>query len=168
MVGVHDHQQHCCWFSYHWYYPVNRDAIQLPGQCDFADKCIEPIVEYTPFKRYPQNTVHTSSSLKAAKSFTISRPSALRDIADIKTPEFKTKRIKAPEEQVVTSSVFPDPPANVYGIRGGADKAIKCKYNYIFFVYSSFLPPCRCVCRVFCLQNENNCHIQALWAFCTL
>ena len=113
-------------------YPVNRDAIQLPGQCDFADKCIEPIVEYTPFKRYPQNTVHTSSILKAAKSFTISRPSALRDIVDIKTPEFKTKRIKAPEEQVVTSSVFPDPPANVYGKRGGADKAIKCKYIYFF------------------------------------
>ncbi len=32
-------------------YPINRDAIQLPGQCDFG---IEPIVEYIPFKRYPQ------------------------------------------------------------------------------------------------------------------
>ena len=46
-----------------------------------------------------------------------------------KTPEIKSKRIKPPEDKVVASSVFTNPPANVYGVKGGHGKDIKCKYE---------------------------------------
>ena len=111
-------------------YPLDRDAIQLPGECKLADKLITPNVDFTPFKRYPQDILHTSSGIKAAKSSLPPRPNSLRAIAEVKTPEVKSKRIKAPEDKVVASSVFTDPPANVYGIKAGQHKAIKCKYMY--------------------------------------
>ena len=72
----------------------------------------------------------------------------------------KSKRIKAPEDKVLTSSVFTGPPANVYGIKGGHDKAVKCMYMY-YNQYGKhlalFLP--RCMCPVFCLWNKNSGHL---------
>ena len=49
------------------------------------------------------------------------------------TPEVKSKRIKAPEDKVDASSVFTDPPANVYG----RDKASKCKYTCMCIHFSN-------------------------------
>ena len=109
-------------------YPLDRDAIQLPGEGKLADKLIVPNVDFTPFKRYPHDEVYTSSDIKAAKPFINPRPNSLRNIAEVKTPEIKSKRIKPPEDKVVASSVFTNPPANVYGVKGGHDKDIKCKY----------------------------------------
>ena len=90
-------------------YPMDRDAIQLPGECKMADKLITPNVDFIPFKHYPQDRLHTSSDIKAAKSsfpFINPRPNSLRDIVEVKTPEVKSKRVKAPEDKVVVSSVF--------------------------------------------------------------
>lgn len=112
-------------------YPLDRDAIQLPGEGKLADKLITPNVGFTPFKRHPCDALYTSSDVKATKSslhFVNPRPNSLRDIADVKTPEVKSKRIKAPEDKVMASSVFTDPPANIYGLKGSHDKATKCKY----------------------------------------
>ena len=116
-------------------YPLDGDAIQLPGEGKLADKLITPNVNFAPFKRYPCDALYTSSDIKAAKSslhFVNPRPNSLRDIAEVKTPEVKSKPIKAPEDKVVDSSVFTDPPANIYGIKGSHDKATKCKYMYMY------------------------------------
>ena len=114
-------------------YPLDRDAIQLPGECKMADKLITPNVGFTPFKRYPQDRLHTSSDVKAAKSslpFINPRPNSFRDIAEVKTPEVKSKRVKAPEDKVVVSSVFT--------IKGDHDKATKCRYMYMYMSYNHY------------------------------
>lgn len=43
-------------------YPLNWDAIQLPGECNFPNKLITPNVGFTPFKSHPQDGLHTLSN----------------------------------------------------------------------------------------------------------
>ena len=119
-------------------YPLNRDAIQLPGDCNFANKLITPNVGFTPFKSHPQDGLYTSSNIKSAELPLVKpRPNCLRDITQVKTPRVQSKRIKAPEDKVVAGFTFTDPLANVFGIKGGHDKAIKCKYVYIQCIFST-------------------------------
>ena len=71
-------------------YPLDRDAIQLPGEGKLADKLIAPNVDFTPFKRYPYDDLRASSDIKAAKSslhFINPRPNSLRNIADTRSKE---------------------------------------------------------------------------------
>ena len=66
-------------------YPLNRDIIQLPGQCSFADKLIAPNVGFTPFKCNPLDT-YTSREIKVVKvPYVNPRPNCMKD--QIKGPE---------------------------------------------------------------------------------
>ena len=114
-------------------YPLDRCAIQLPGECNWANKLITPNVGFTPFKRYPQDGLHTSSDIRAGELSLINpRPNCFRDITQVNTPKVQSKRIKAPEDKVIASSAFTDPPANVFGLKGGHDKTVKCMYIHMF------------------------------------
>ena len=129
-------------------YPLDRNAIQLPGECNFANKLITPNIGFTPFKCHG---LHTSKDIKATElPFINPRPNCLRDITQVKSPKVCSKRIKAPEDKVVASSTFTVPPANVFGIKGGHDKAVKCKYVHVETAkcLTNFYFP-RCICPVF-------------------
>ena len=126
-------------------YSLDQYAIQLPGECNLANKLIMPNVGFTPFKCYSkgeEDGLHTSSDVKIGElPFIKPRPNCLRDIAQVNTPKVKSKRIKAPEDKVVASSVFTDPPANTFRINGSHDIDVNGMsiqaYDNIYQSYSS-------------------------------
>ena len=146
-------------------HPLNRDAIQLPGEFNFADKTITPNVGYTPFKSNSLDKLHTytSSDIKAPQApFINPRPNCLKD------------RIKGPE--VTASTAFTVPPPNVFNTKQGCNAAIASKFIHVcaLYVYMYGTGTCacaylimqhiRCTSQVFCLWSQYSCHVQALWA----
>ena len=92
-------------------YPLNRNIIQLPGECSFPDKLIAPNVGFTPFKRNPFDT-YTSREIKVVKvPYVNPRPNCMKD------------RIKGPE--VTNSTAFNIPLPNVFNINQGFNTASK-------------------------------------------
>lgn len=143
-------------------HPLNRDAIQLPGE---FDKTITPNVGYTPFKSNSLDKLHTytSSDIKAPQApFINPRPNCLKD------------RIKGPE--VTASTAFTVPPPNVFNTKQGCNAAIASKFIHVcalyMYMYGTGTCACaylimqhtRCTSQVFCLWSQYSCHIQALWA----
>lgn len=87
-------------------YPLNRDAIQLPGETKATDSA--PKLTYTPFKHLPLSEINPHpNSLEQA---------GIQQLT-------KKKRAK-PEDKVLLSSQFETPPQNAFG---GVQKPNKCK-----------------------------------------
>ena len=104
-------------------HPLNRHAIQLPGECNFADKMITPNVGYTPFKSNPLDMLHTSSDIKAAEvPFIKQRPNCLKD-----------RISKGPE--VTASAAFTVPVPNVFNIKQGPNTASKYIHVHVCTLY---------------------------------
>lgn len=98
-------------------YPLNRDAIQLPGESNYANKLITPKLTFTPGKLHPQDSVLTSKDFKTAKAqcYINPRPSCI-----------KNERIKGPDS--ATSVQFkPIPPPNAFGVQRGHKGGSTCK-----------------------------------------
>lgn len=86
-------------------YPVNREAIRLPGESS-SEAIIAPWPIFTPFKRCPlEDGLHSSNDVPQKPRVDLaSRPNALTNIVDQKTPQIKTQRIKPdPSDMVLTS-----------------------------------------------------------------
>ena len=110
-------------------HPLNRDAIQQPGETKVTDKFLEPNLGFTPYKRYGlQNCVFSSSDISNIKESN-THPNSLV-LAGIKqtTSEtvVKNKRIK-PEDKVLASSDLPTPTKNAFGVKEGVHKSVQCK-----------------------------------------
>ena len=91
-------------------YPVNRDAVQLPGE-NSSEAIIAPRPVFTPFKRSPlEDGLFSSDDVPQKPRIHVDlakRPSALANILDQKTPQVKTQRIKPdPSDMVLTSIDF--------------------------------------------------------------
>jgi len=98
-------------------YPLNRDAIQLPGESNYANKLITPKLTFTPGKLHPQDSVLTSKDFKTAEAqcYINPRPSCI-----------KNERIKGPD--AATSVQFkPIPPPNAFGVQRGHKGGSTCK-----------------------------------------
>ena len=87
-------------------FPVNRDAIQLPGDSNAEECFIAPHPVYTPFKHPVNDGLFTSDALPEVTVDLARRPNALMNIVDLPTPKLKTQRIRAPSEMVITSAEF--------------------------------------------------------------
>ena len=86
-------------------YPVNREAIQLPGESSM-EAIIAPRPVFTPFKRCPlEDNLFSSEDVPQNPRIDLAkRPNALTNIVDQKTPQIKTQRIKPdPSDMVLTS-----------------------------------------------------------------
>lgn len=137
-------------------HPLNRDAIQLPGETKVVDKFLEPNLGFTPHKRYGlQNRVFSSSDISNIKESS-THPNSLV-LAGIRqtTNEtvVKNKRIK-PEDKVLASSDLPTPPTNAFGIKEGIHKTVQCKSCYCHN-YCHLMCMCHfsCLCSVLCVWN---------------
>ena len=89
-------------------HPLNRHAIQLPGEYNFADKMITPNLDFTPFKSNPLEKLctFTAGDIKTAEApFINQRPNCLKD------------RIKGSE--LTASTAFTVRPPNVFNFKQG-------------------------------------------------
>ena len=99
-------------------YPLNRDAIQLPGETKVTDKYYNaPNLTFTPCKRIPLSEISKINP----------HPNSL-DQAGIQQVTCKKKRLK-PEDKVLASSEFGAPPQNAFGVKEGVQKLNNCKLH---------------------------------------
>ena len=146
-------------------YPINRNAIQLPGESKLTDKLIAPCLNFTPFKRHPvEDGLHSSSDILTAQHSPLlasksKRPNSLTDIVHTNTPVIKSQRISAPADRVLTSLAFKN---NRKGTKTselqtnsfakeGSKKSVKCK-----------LPPQLCICIHFDFHVTAIFHIASV------
>lgn len=86
-------------------YPVNREAIQLPGESS-SEAIIAPQPIITPFKQCTlEDGLHSSDDVPQKPRVDLARrPNALTNIVDQKTPQIKTQRIKPDPSDMVLNS----------------------------------------------------------------
>ena len=84
-------------------YPVDREAVRLPGEVAVKDKII-PNATYTPFKRYAgSEQIFSSSDLHLDASFDIpSPPKSLRSEV-LPTPKLKTVPLSTHLDRIISS-----------------------------------------------------------------
>lgn len=109
-------------------HPLNRDAIQLPGEKKLTDKFLEPNLGFTPHKRYGLLCGVFSSSDISNIMESNSHPNSLvlAGIKQTTCETVKNKRVK-PEDNVLASSDLPTPTKNAFGIKQGVHKNVQCK-----------------------------------------
>ena len=84
-------------------YPVNRDAIQLPGTSEATEGIAAPRQVFTPFKRDPG--LFSSNDIPPVPTVNLSkRPNSLTDIVNQPTPKLTTRRIRPDSGGVMTGS----------------------------------------------------------------
>ena len=131
-------------------YPLNRDAIQLPGESKATDKYYAPNLTFTPYKRLPlQSSVFPLSEISNINP----HPNSL-DLAVIQQATCKKKRLK-PEDKVLASSAFETPPRDAFGVKEGVPKTVKCKLHVELATISCPIRmfPFSCLYWMFCLWN---------------
>ena len=104
-------------------HPLNRDAIQLPGETKVTDKFLEPNLGFTPHKWYGLLRGEFSSSDITNIMESNTHPNSLVLAANYQRDD---KRMK-PEDKVLASSDLPTPTNNAFGIEQGVHKNVQCK-----------------------------------------
>ena len=126
-------------------YPINWNAIQLPGESKLTDKLIAPCLNFTPFKRHPvEDGLHSSSDISPAQHSPLlasksKRPNSLTDIVHTNTPVIKSQRISAPADNVLTSLAFRKGPktselqTNSFA-KLKCQSSVSCHLNYVYIL----------------------------------
>ena len=90
-------------FSTTGVYPVNRDAIQLPGSSRTTEGIAAPCQLFTPFKRDPDDGLFSSSDISPAPTVNVAkRLNSFSDIVNQPTPKLAPRRIRPDSDGVMT------------------------------------------------------------------
>ena len=88
-------------------YPVNRDAIQLPGEPKSTEGMMAPQPMFTPFKRAPEvDGLYTSADIPTQPRVDLLKRPVCNLLTNQQTPKLKTQRIRPVSDMVITSSEF--------------------------------------------------------------
>ena len=88
-------------------YPVNRDAIQLPGELKSTEGMMAPRPMFTPFKRAPEvDGLYTSADIPTQRRVDLLKRPVCNVLTNQQTPKLKTQRIRPASDMVITSSEF--------------------------------------------------------------
>lgn len=84
-------------------YPVNRDAIQPPGESKSTEGIMAPRPVFTPFKRAPEvDGLYKSADIATQPRVDLlKRPNSLTNIVTQQTPKLKTQRIRPACDMVI-------------------------------------------------------------------
>lgn len=88
-------------------YPVDREAIDLPGEATASEKgVIAPYTTYSPFKRVPEDELFSAKDVQVSTPNLAARKrpnSVLSSIVDAKTPELKTQHVPHGGAKILTN-----------------------------------------------------------------
>ena len=114
-------------------YPVDREAIQLPGESTVPQRStIAPQTTFSPFKRFTEDELFSADEAPTPHQTMRRRPNSVTSIVESKTPVLKTQRVVPGATKILTKE----------------QGELLCLYVYVLILLQNVAPVANVKCFV--------------------